>query len=61
MLVLYGYIFVEHKLMSFACFIFTKDVFTRKKTEQEEQKDQKRGKSADLKQPEKDKISFLYK
>ena len=54
-------IFFEHKLMCFACFIFRKDIFTRKKTEQEKQKDQKRGKNAKLKQPEKDKISFLYK
>ena len=29
-------IFVEHKLMCFVCFIFRKDIFTRKKTEQEE-------------------------
>ena len=28
-------IFVEHKLMRFVCFIFRKDIFTRKKTEQE--------------------------
>ena len=55
-------IFVEHKLMCLACFIFRKDSFTRKKTEQEEQKDQKRGNSVELKQPEKkDKILFLCK
>ena len=45
-------IFVEHKLMCFVCFIFRKDIFTRKKIEQEEQKDQKRGKSIELKQTE---------
>ena len=53
-------IFVEHKLICFVCFIFRKDIFTRKKTKQKEQKDQKRGKNAKLKQPEKDKISVLY-
>ena len=41
-------IFVEHKLVCFVYFIFRKDFFTRKKTEQE-QKDQKRGKSIELK------------
>ena len=54
-------VFVEHKLMCFVCFIFRKNIFMGKNTEQEEQKDQKRGKSAELKQPGKDKISFLYK
>ena len=42
------------------CF-FRKDIFTRIKTEQEEQKDQKRGKSIEVKQTEEDKISLLYK
>ena len=45
-------IFVEHKLMCFVCFISRKDIFTRKKIEQEKQKDQKRGKSIELKQTE---------
>ena len=40
-------IFVEHQLMRFVCFIFRKDIFSRKKTKQEEQKDQKREKSID--------------
>ena len=44
-------VFVEHKLMCFVCFIFRKNIFMGKNTEQEEQKDQKRGKSAELKQP----------
>ena len=46
-------VFVEHKFMWFVCSIFRKDISTRKKTEQEEQKDQKRGKSTELKQVEK--------
>ena len=45
-------IFVEHKLICFVCFISRKDIFTRKKIEQEKQKDQKRGKSIELKQTE---------
>ena len=49
-------ILVEHKLMCFVSFIFRKDIFTSKKTEQEEQKDQKRGKITELKQLGKDKI-----
>ena len=44
--------FVEHAIMCFVCFIFRKKIFTRKKVEQEEQKDQKRGKSIELKQTE---------
>ena len=47
--------------MCFACYIFRLDIFTRMKTEQEEQKDQKRRKSIQVKQTEKDKVSFLYK
>ena len=43
---------LNSKLMCFVCFIFRKGIFTRKKTEQEEQKDQKRGKSFKLKQTE---------
>ena len=39
-------IFVEPKLMCFACFIFRKAIFTRIKAEQEEQRDQKRGKAS---------------
>ena len=51
--------FVEQKLMCFACYIFRKDIFTRIKTEKEEQKDQKIWKSMEVKQAEKDEISFL--
>ena len=40
-------IFVDHKIMCFACFIFRKDTHTRKETEQEEQKDKKRGSKKD--------------
>ena len=47
--------------MCFACFIFRNDMVTRIKTEQEEQKDQKREKRIELKQTEKDKILLLYK
>ena len=38
---------------------FRKDIFMKIKTEQKEQKDQNRGKSIEVKQSEKDKISFL--
>ena len=54
-------IFVAHKLMCFACFIFRKDAFTRKKTEKEEQKDHKRGKSMNLSQREKIRLHFCMK
>ena len=40
---------------------FRKDIFTTIKAEQEEKKDQKRVKSIEVKQTEKDKISFVYK
>ena len=54
-------VFVEHKMMSFLCFVFRKDMFTGRKIEQREHKDWKRGKSTEQKQPEKDKILFLKK
>ena len=46
----------------FCLFYFRKDIFTRINwAEQEEQKDQERGKRIEVEQAEKDKISFLYK
>ena len=45
-------VFVEHKQTHVFCFIFRKDIFIWKKIEQEVEKDQKRGKSIELKQTE---------
>ena len=49
-------IFVEHKLMCFARFIFRKEIFPIIKTEQEEKRIRKEEKRIELKQAGKDKI-----
>ena len=58
-LVLFGFRYFTETNLCFACFNFRKDVFTRINKQQEEQEDQNRGKGIEVKQTEKDKISFL--